>query len=188
MRKLIVLAQISLDGFVGGSNGEFDGFIDDQENLGFVCSLTDDADAALLGRVSYQLLNGDWPTAGSRPDATEYVKKYSAWYNRVPKYVLSTTLMPEEVDNAIVFNEDIVDEIQQLKAQEGRNILIFGSPTAVHYLREQNLIDGYWILLHPILFGQGIPLFKDLTHQTSLTLTAARHFESGMLAFGYEVK
>lgn len=187
MRKLIVIAHISLDGFVAGPNGEFDGFVSDEENLGFVCSVTDEADAALFGRISYQLINAYWPTAGNVPEATAYEKKYSAWYNRVPKYVLSATLKPDEATNASILHDDIIAGIQELKAQEGRNILVFGSPIATHYLREQNLIDGYWILLHPVLFGQGIPLFHDLSHRTSLILTASRHFDNGVIGMYYEV-
>ena len=188
MRKLIVVVHTSLEGFVAGPNGEFDGFVSDEENLGFVCSITDGADAALFGRISYQLINTYWPTAGSNPDTTIYEKKYSTWYNRVPKYVLSSTLKPDEVTNATLFNETAVDEIQQLKAQEGRDILIFGSPTTVHNLREQNLIDGYWILLHPVQFGHGIPLFKDTHYKTKLRLTATHHFNNSMIGLKYEVE
>ena len=185
MKKLTVIAQISLDGFVAGPKGEFDGFIEDVEGLRFVCSLTDEADTALFGRISYQLLDAYWPTAVNLPNATPDEKYYSEWYNLVPKYVLSKTL--SDVYNASIISDEVVDEVKKLKQEEGNQIFIFGSPTAVHYLRQQNLIDSYWILIHPVFFGQGIPLFRDVTDRTSLKLTATQHFDSGMIGLRYEV-
>ena len=188
MRKLVAIVHISLDGFVGGAKGEFDGFIDEPEHLNFVCGLTDNADTALFGRISYQLLDAYWPTAGNLSDATADIKRYSSWFKNVSKYVMSTTLKPDEVSNATVVSNRVAYEIQQLKEQEGSNILIFGSPRSLHFLREQNLIDEYWILLHPVLFGEGIPLFRNFYYRTSLALTRVKHFKSGLLALCYEVK
>ena len=85
MRKLIAIVQTSFDGFVAGPNGEFTNFIGDEENLAFVCSLIENADAALFGRKSWQLLESNWPTAADKPGATAYEVKYSNWYNSVPK-------------------------------------------------------------------------------------------------------
>ena len=64
MRELNLIAQTSLDEFVAGSNGEFDSFIGGEENLEFVSSITDTADAAMIERISYELLESSWPTAG----------------------------------------------------------------------------------------------------------------------------
>lgn len=63
MRKLILIAHTSLDGFVAGPNGELDGFEAGEENLEFVCKITEQAGTAVFGRVSYQLLDSYWPTA-----------------------------------------------------------------------------------------------------------------------------
>lgn len=71
MRQLILVVHISLDGFVAGTKGELDGFDASEENLQFVCSLTEHADAALFGRISYELLNNYWPTAKDKPNATQ---------------------------------------------------------------------------------------------------------------------
>ena len=62
MRKLVLVVHVSLDGFVAGPKGELDGFDAGEENLEFVCGLTKDADAALFGRLSYEMINGHWPT------------------------------------------------------------------------------------------------------------------------------
>jgi dihydrofolate reductase len=71
MRKLILVVHISLDGFVAGSKGELDGFDPGEENLKFVCKITKDADTAMFGRISYELLDSYWPTEKYRPKATK---------------------------------------------------------------------------------------------------------------------
>ena len=111
MRQLTLIVQTSLDGFVAGPKGEFDNFIGGEENLEFVCSITDEADAILLGKNSYQLINSFWPQAASKPGATKNEIKYSNWYNGVPKYVLSKTL---EADKAA--NTHVISEIQAQKS------------------------------------------------------------------------
>jgi dihydrofolate reductase len=186
MRKLILLAQISTDGFVAGRNGEFDNFIDG-ESLEFVCSLTEDADAALFGRKSYELLESYWPTAADKPNASEFEIKYSEWYNKVPKYVLSRTIQFAGSANTRTFNENIVSEIHTLKSEPGKNILIFGSPSAVHTLLQLNLIDGIWLIIHPVLFGTGISLFKDRDKVTKLQLSATKNFPNGLVAVNYSI-
>jgi dihydrofolate reductase len=187
MRKLILIAQTSFDGFVAGSKGEFDNFIGDEENLEFVCSLTDDADAALFGRVSYQLLDSHWPTAAKEPNATKSKVNYSNWYNRVAKFVLSKTLQSGNSKNTRIISENISAEINKIKQQDGKNILIFGSPSTVHSLIELNLLDGFWWLIHPVIFGQGIPLFKDGKKVIKLKLSATKQLSNGMIALNYYV-
>jgi len=70
MRKLILIVHTSLDGFVSDPNGKLDGFDASDENLGFVNRITETADAAFFGRISYQLLESYWPGAADRPNAT----------------------------------------------------------------------------------------------------------------------
>lgn len=187
MRKLMVIVHTSIDGFVAGINGEFDNFIGDEENLEFVCSLTDGADAALFGRVSYRLLDSDWPTAAGRPNATKNMIRYSNWYNSVPKIVLSKTLQQADAKNARIISKNIPAEINKIKQQPGKNILIFGSPTTVHSLIELNLLDGFWILIHPVIFGQGIPLFTGSKKPVKLNLSATKQFLNGMVGLNYDV-
>jgi dihydrofolate reductase len=188
MRALVLVAQTSLDGFVAGPAGEFDNFIGGEENLEFVCSITDEADAALLGRISYQLLDSEWPTAGSKPDAPKNVIKYSRWYNAASKFVLSRSLKNKNSDNTYTISENIESEITTIKQRPGKNILIFGSPTAVRSLFELNLIDSLWIIVHPIIFGKGIPLFSDMENIIKLDLVASKKLSSGILCHNYLIR
>ncbi|HET6995075.1 MAG TPA: dihydrofolate reductase family protein [Chitinophagaceae bacterium] len=189
MRKLILVAHSSFDGFVAGPRGEFDNFIGGEENLEFVCGLTDNADAALFGRRAYELLNSDWPTAAERPGATKAVVKYSNWYNRVPKYVLSTTLPPGSSENTHIIGHNITDEINKLKqpGEHGsKTILMFGGPTAVYSMMKLNLLDAFWLLIHPVIFGEGISLFKhDVRRVIRLDLADTQRLSNGMVALLY---
>jgi len=189
MKKLIPLVQISLDGFVADVNGTFDLFIGGEENLSFVCGITDTADAALFGRVSYQLLNGDWPTAANKPGATKGMIKYSNWYNRVDKFVLSGTLQQADIVNATVINNNIAEEVNAIKnsGNSNKDMLIFGSPSTVHTLLELHLIDGFWLIVHPVLFGTGIPLFRDSASVTSVNLLHTTTLTNGTIIMKYEV-
>lgn len=187
MRELTLIVQTSLDGFVAGPHGEFDNFIGGEENLEFVCSLIDDADAALFGRLSYQLLETAWPTAETKEGATKNEIKYSKWYKAVSKFVLSRTLQINHPVNIHIISKDIETEITNIKKQPGKNILIFGSPTTVQTLLDLNLVDSFWIIVHPVIFGQGIPFFRDRKNTIKLELLASKQLSNGTLCNKYSV-
>jgi len=127
MRELNLIAQTSLDGFVAGPRGEFDNFMGGEENLEFVCSIVEEADAAMFGRISYELINAAWPNAANRPGATKNEIKYSNWYNSVTKVVFSKTLQAGNSTNTYVVSENPLKEINRLKGKAGKNILMFGA-------------------------------------------------------------
>lgn len=180
--------QTSFDGFVAGPNGEFANFIGDEENLAFVCGLIENADAILFGRKSWQLLESNWPTAADKQGATQYEVKYSNWYNSVPKYVLSKSIHTSNDDNTIVIHDNLAEKIKSIKQQEGKSIYVFGSPTIIHFLLQENLLDGIWLIMHPVFFGKGIPLHRDLDKVIKLNLASTKHLASGTFCLNYEVE
>ena len=92
MRNLIFFMHTSLDGFVTGPNGEMDWIQLDDDIFDFVATMTDKADTALYGRVTYEMMESYWPKAGEQPNASKHDKEHSAWYNQVSKVVLSKTI------------------------------------------------------------------------------------------------
>lgn len=188
MRELNLIAQISLDGFVAGPNGEFDNFIGGEENLEFVCGITDSADAAMFGRISYELLESNWPTAGSKPGATKNEMKYSNWYNSASKIVLSRTLSNGNVENTKIIKDSVLLEVDKIKGQQGKDILIFGSPTIVHELLELNVIDNIWLIVHPVSFGNGIPLFRKRNQVSKFALLISHQLSNGTLCNKYALR
>ena len=185
MRNLIFFMHTSLDGFVAGPNGEMDWINIDDTIFDFVATMTDKADTALYGRVTYEMMQSYWPTAGEQPNASKHDKEHSAWYNKVSKIVLSKTISEKGLDNTIVISDQLADNINKIKKQDGKNILIFGSPGASQSLLNQGLIDEFWLFVNPIILGQGMPLFKDITGTTKLKLVESKTFACGVIALHY---
>lgn len=185
MRKLILSDHISLDGFVAGPNREIDWIIVDEEIMGYVKKLTDQADTALYGRVTYDIMAAYWPTAGDQPDASEHDIEHSRWYNRVNKVVISHTMADQNDDKIQIIGKDLVNEVRRLKQQPGESILMLGSPSAAQALMAHGLIDEYWLFLNPILLKAGIPLFTKEGHQENLKLIETRVFPAGVVALRY---
>ncbi|MDF7819158.1 dihydrofolate reductase family protein [Runella sp. MFBS21] len=185
MRKIISFMHISLDGFVAGPNGEMNWIVVDQEIFDYVGQRISQGNTALYGRATYQMMESYWPSAGDKPDATKHDIEHSRWYNSVHKVVLSNTLKDADLTNTTIINDNLADRINDIKQQEGGDILLFGSPTATHSLIQQNLIDGYWLFVNPIILGQGIPLFVDIKDQIKLKLISTRQFTSGVTELNY---
>lgn len=185
MRKIHLLAHISLDGFVADSNGSLDNFPGGQENLSFVNELTKQADATLMGRISYELLHQYWPSQEHEPSARDAEKYYSAWYNRARKYIVSTKIDTAGDQLTTIIKEDIAEKIKTLKQQPGAAILVFGSPTLFQYLETHNLVDDYWIFVNPVTFGNGIPLFSPSASVRKLRLESTHQFPNGELVMHY---
>ena len=178
----------SLDGFVAGPNGEMNWIKIDNELFDFVGTMTDDSDTALYGRVTYEMMQAYWPTAGEDPGASKHDREHSAWYNKVSKIVLSRTMSDKGLHNTTVIRDRLTDNINKIKKQDGKNILIFGSPRASHSLLSEGLIDEFWLFVNPILLGKGIPLFKDITKTMELKLLESKTFTCGVIALHYETK
>jgi dihydrofolate reductase len=190
MRKIISFMHISLDGYVSGLNGEMDWIKIDEEIFDYVGKRISEGDTALYGRVTYQMMENYWPAAGEKPAATRHQIEHSKWYNKVHKIVLSKTMKEAGLTNTKIISDNLSDRINEIK--QSRNggsdeILLFGSPTATHSLIQQNLIDGYWLFVNPIILGQGIPLFADIKDKIKLKLLTTRQFTSGVTELNYTV-
>lgn len=187
MRKIISFMHISLDGFVAGPNGEMDWITINDEIFDFVEKRIGKGDTALYGRVTFQMMESYWPTAADKPNATRHDINHSRWYEDSHKIVLSKTLKEKDYKNTTIISENLTESINAIKQTPGNEILLFGSPSATHALMQQNLIDGYWLFVNPIILGNGIPLFTDQTTKTKLKLVSSHPFASGVTELSYEV-
>jgi len=187
MRKLISFMHISLDGFVAGPNGEMNWIKVDEEIFDHVGERISETDTALYGRVTYEMMQNYWPTAGDEPGASKHDIEHSKWYNKAHKLVLSKTMKDASLTNTTIISHNLSNEINEIKQGAGSEILVFGSPTATHSLIQQNLIDGYWLFVNPIILGQGIPLFVDIKDKIKLKLLTTRQFTSGVTELNYTV-
>jgi len=187
MRKLILLMHTSLDGFVAGPNGEMDWIRFDEELADYVGKITDIADTALYGRITYEMMESYWPTAAESPAATKHDIEHANWVNNALKIVFSRTLEKTDWKNTMIIKDDIAEKIAEMKNEPGKNLLLIGSASITHVFMQHNLIDEYWINVNPVLLGEGIPLFKNISDRVNLKLMQAKTFDHGVVGLQYEV-
>jgi dihydrofolate reductase len=142
------------------------------------------ADALLLGRVTYDLMEAGWrqpAPAGSRPD---WMEPFARTINAARKYVVSSTL--DRVDwNAELVRGDVGEAVQQLKQEPGKG-LFTGGVTLPLALAELGLIDEYEFVVHPRIAGHGPTVFAGLSKHVDLKLVSRLEFRSGAVAMRYE--
>jgi dihydrofolate reductase len=175
MRKIVVTEFVSLDGVMEEPRWTFEYWND--EIAKFKGEESSASDALLLGRVTYQGFAAAWPQ--SKAEGADY-------FNNVRKYVVSETLEePLEWNNSTLIKDNIVEQITNLKRQEGKDIAVHGSATLVQTLMRHDLVDGYRLLVYPVVLGKGKRLFGEDIPAT-LNLLGSRSFGSGVVALVYE--
>lgn len=182
MRKVIFFMLISLDGYFEGPDHAIDWHNVDEEFNQFSNAQLDSTDLLLFGRVTYDLMAAYWPTAAAARDDPVT----AAAMNRLPKIVFSRTLKVARWQNTRLVKENIVEEIQRLKAEPGRDIFIFGSSDLSLTLISHGLIDEFRILVNPIVLGKGTPLFKGLQERLHLLLLKTQTFQNGNVLLCYQ--
>jgi dihydrofolate reductase len=187
MRKIISFMHISLDGFVAGPKAEMDWIKVDEELFDYIGKRIGEGDTALYGRVTYQMMEGYWPTAGEEPGASKHDIEHSKWYKKVHKLVLSKTMKATGLTNTTVISDNLPEAINAIKHSGSEDILLFGSPTATHSLMRLNLIDGYWLFVNPVILGKGIPLFTGIKDKIKLKLLNTHQFTNGVTELNYTV-
>lgn len=188
MRKLIVTMWVTLDGFIAGPNGEMNFVTDmfDEEMGKYEDNLVSSADTLILGRVTYQSFAGAWPHVPENPSVSEGEKEYARKLNSMRKIVFSKTLEKAEWNNSDLMREVIPDEIEKLKREEGKDMVIYGSASIVQQLTNLGFIDEYQLLVHPVILGSGKPLFKNITDKVNLKLVSTKTFSSGIVVLSYQ--
>lgn len=178
--------HVSLDGYLGGPKGEMDWITIDDEIFSFVGTFTDAADGAIYGRKTYEMMQGYWPTADQKPNATRHDIHHADWYRRAEKLVISGSMKNEHREKTQFVGDNIPEKVKAFKEQPGKNIMIFGSPSASHLLMEHGLIDEYWLFYYPVAIGGGIPLFKQNGTRERLQFVESRNFPTGAVGLHYQ--
>jgi dihydrofolate reductase len=188
MRNIISLAHMSLDGFLAGPGGNMDFVVFNDELADHTYPLIATVDLAVYGRVTYELMQGYWPTAGDAPDASAHTKSHARWYAGVKKIVASRTLPASKDPNVRVVGDDVVGALRVEKQKAGGDIMIFGSPTLTRALAAADLVDEWRLTLQPVILGGGLPLFDKRDTRTKLELRSSKTFGSGVIAAHYATK
>jgi dihydrofolate reductase len=183
MRKIILMMSVSLDGFFEGPDRQLDWqLVDDELHSHFNAELRE-MGAFLDGRVTYELMAGYWPTADADPASTAPVIEFARIWRDMPKIVFSKTLERADWNTTIVRDVD-ADEIMELKAQPGGDLVLGGADLAAAFIR-RGLVDEYRLYVHPVVIGEGRPLFTS-DARIDLRLVATRTFGNGVVLLRYE--
>jgi dihydrofolate reductase len=169
--KLTVTSFITLDNVVEDPqlwSGRFQS--DDTGELND--AVLREADALLLGRVTYEGFAAAWPSRSGDPFADKF--------NAMPKHVVSSSLERAEWNNSTIIRDEVIEGVRALRAEQ--NVLVWGSPTLVQTLMDHDLVDEYVLLVSPIVRAEGIRLFRDGGEQHNLKITEATVLGGGMLA------
>jgi dihydrofolate reductase len=168
MRKIILNIAVSLDGFIEGPNGEFDWCFTDQDYgmRDFLIRI----DAIFFGRKSYELMLK--MSKNPFPDKIKYV------FSKTEKYT---------EDKTKSVNRDVNKEISSIKNQTGKDIWLFGGAGIITTLINHGLVDELQLAVHPLLLGQGKPLFKDINGIIEFALIDTKTYSTGLVQLFYEL-
>ena len=177
MRKVIVYEYMTLDGVVEApEKWQFPYLSNDVAET--IQTQISDADAIVLGRVTYDIFAASWP------QRTHNEFGVADKLNSAPKYVVSSTLKNPDWSNTTLIKGNTPEEIAKLKQGPGGNIAILGSAALVQSLMGCDLIDEYQLMVHPIAIGSGKRLFPTGVN-LPLKLVESKAFTSGVILLRY---
>ncbi len=184
MGRIVVSEFVTLDGVMedpDGAEGFSRGGWAFQFNRGpagdkFKLDEVMDAEALLLGRVTYRGFEEAWPSRTG-----EFADKM----NNMPKVVVSTTLKDPKWSNTKVLSDNVPEELSRLRSKTSGNILVAGSRQLVHTLFENELVDEYRLMVYPVILGEGKRLFEEASHPAGLQLVDSQVVGDGVLILIY---
>jgi dihydrofolate reductase len=183
MRKVHVFDNVSIDGYFVDAAGDMSwAHRHDPEWTAFSSSNAGGSGELLFGRVTYEMMAAFWPT----PQAAQMLPEVAKGMNAMPKHVCSRTLASVDWTNTTLHRGDAVESVRALKAQDGPDLVILGSGTLVSHLSAASLVDGYQLVIVPVVLGKGRTPFETVTARFPLTLTKTRAFGNGNVVLWYE--
>ncbi|MFI5691110.1 dihydrofolate reductase family protein [Kribbella sp. NPDC051586] len=185
MRKIIASALVTLDGVAedpGGYGGtSYGGWAlpyFGEESVRLSIEKLAGCDYFLCGRRTYEMFAAAWGNAEG---------PYADRLRELPKLVASSTLKGALTWNATLLEGDAISALKQLKQQDGGDIIMYGNPTLLRSLLENDLVDELDLMLHPVLLGTGAKLFVEGTPSPKLTLDGHTVLDNGVSILTYRI-
>jgi dihydrofolate reductase len=183
--RIVITEFVSLDGVMeapgGGEDFRHAGWTFEidrgQEGDKFKLEETLEAEALLLGRVTYERFAAAWPSREG-----EFADKF----NSMPKYVVSSTLEEPEWNNSTVLEGDVVEEVSKLRRELDGDIVVHGSAQLVQTLLEHDLVDELRLMVFPVVLGTGKRLFGNTSDKKRLRLADSKMVGEGIAILIYE--
>ena len=197
MRKVIMFNRVTADGYFAGPDGNLDGVVPDTEldRPAAEANKEGGVDTILFGRRTYELFEAFWPHAlddsPTSPDPhvagrlSPEMRAMAIMLNETPKLVFLRTLKKGTWKNSRLLHEFDPREIEAMKRQPGKDMIVFGSGSIVSQLTPHGLIDEYQFVVSPVLLGSGRPLLSGVSKSLRLDLLEAKQYQSGNVTLRY---
>ncbi len=192
MRKIITTTFVTLDGVMqapGGAEEDASGgfkyggwqrsFPPDDKLLPILGGFFNIPFELLLGKVTYDIFAGFWPTA--KTDLEVAVP-----FNKTKKYVVSHKSFEPSWHNSVCITGDVASEVKKLKEQNGPDLWVWGSGNLIQTLLKNHLIDRMHLWIHPITLGAGKRLFAEGTQAQNFNLVDSKIGSTGLILATYE--
>jgi len=197
-RSVVVSTFVTLDGYMVGPDEDISWVIagfDPEMQADIAEDMSRASDAFVFGRVTYEIFAAYWPTAVPyeegdelKPSEGREDPRIIQTLNDSPKLVFSTTLQNPDWKNTHVFRDGLEDEIRRLKQTPGKAINVQGSASIVQALERADLIDEYHLYVHPVLLGDGKPLFATGVARQDFEPVRVKPYANGVIAVTYRRK
>ncbi|MFC7392629.1 dihydrofolate reductase family protein [Scopulibacillus cellulosilyticus] len=179
-RRIILDLAVTLDGFIEGKNGEVDWCIMDSE-MGFI-NFLNQIDTIFYGRKSYDL----WGQFTPEIEDNDTEKELWELIHSKEKYVFSKT-KKGTANRAIFINDNILEEVNKLKNKPGKDIWLYGGASLITTFINLGVVDEFRLSVHPVILGEGKPLFIDINQRLNLKMVNTRTFSSGVVQLIYHL-
>jgi len=194
-RRIVIFNWVPADGYFAGPDGNLEWVVPDEEQAQAAAEDLPGFDTVLFGRRTYELFEGFWRHAvddsSTAPDPhhpgrrSREHRAIAIWLNEMTKVVFSTTLKDVTWRNTRVLHALDPREIETLKRQPGKDMIVFGSSSIVSQLTQYGLIDEYQFVVCPILLGSGRTLLSGVSKSSRLELFEAKQYQSGDVLLRY---
>lgn len=184
MRKMILSLHVTPDGFCNHHSA-----VVGEDWMSDVTDYTEKMGTVLFGRVTFQLFEEFWPKLARERNMSPELIRYADMIARKEKIVVSKTLNQTDWANTTFIPSLDKEVVDQLKAQEKGDIIVFGGPNIISQLIQMDAFDEYYFALQPVLAGSGARLFTDITRpRLDLELLSSRSFSGGVMLMHYRHK
>jgi dihydrofolate reductase len=185
MAKLLLQINISLDGFVGDSEGKMDWMLPetDPNQIEFLKRLTNRVGVIALGRKMAAESIPYWEKVAKSQETNQEVE-FAKFFVKTPKVIFSKSIKIFDGENTAVENGNIKDRIEKLKAKPEKDIIVYGGAGFVASLIEQKLIDELNLFVHPVSLGSGLPIFKN---KQKFQIQKSEYYENGIVLNQYKI-
>ena len=158
--------------------------LSDDELIKYACKITESVDTILLGRKMTDVFISYWSNVIDKLDDPWYA--FAKKMIEIPKVVFTKTLNKSGWINTDIPTGNLIEEVNKVKSQTGRDIVVYGGASFDSSLIKEKLVDEFYLFINPVAIGNGMTIFKDLNEIQKYTLIESKAFECGKVLLRYE--